>query len=48
VKEDQCSCSEKKEKKKKNKRKDRSVCYRGTYVEKARGLLKTRRERVPC
>lgn len=48
VKEDQCSCSEKKEKKKKSKRKDRSICYRGTYVEKARGLLKTRRERVPC
>lgn len=48
VKQDQCSCSEKKEKKKKSKRKPRTVCYRGTYVEKASGLSKTRREQVPC
>jgi hypothetical protein len=30
------------------KRKDRTVCYRGTYVEKRRGLSKRRRIQIPC
>lgn len=42
---DTCECDRKKPKKP---RQPRSVCYRGTYVESARGLSKTRREQVPC
>lgn len=29
-------------------RQPRSVCYRGTYIETAKGLKKVRREQVPC
>jgi hypothetical protein len=43
-----CSSSDKKPKKKRKKQNDRTVCYRGTFVEKPRGLSKTRRERVDC
>lgn len=35
-------------KKQKKKREPRSVCYRGTYTEKANGLIKHRKEKVPC
>lgn len=46
---DPCNCGDKKDsKKKKKKPRDRAVCYRGTYVEKARGLSKRRRERIDC
>lgn len=43
---DQCDCAKKKKKKKD--RKDRQVCYRGTYVETKRGLVKKRLEEIPC
>jgi len=43
---DQCSCGTKK--KKKNKREPRTVCYRGTYTETKKGLIKKRLEEVPC
>lgn len=42
---DQCDCAKKKKKKKK---KDRDVCYRGTYIETKKGLVKKRLEQVPC
>lgn len=47
---DPCNCGGKEQSKKKRKKKSsgRSVCYRGTYVEKQRGLTKRRRERVDC
>jgi len=41
-----CDCTSKKKARKP--RKPRSTCYRGTYIENARGLVKTRREQVPC
>lgn len=41
-----CRCPSKK--KKSSPRKARSVCWKGSYVETARGLRKTRREQVPC
>lgn len=44
---DPCNCQESKPKKKR-KKKPRSVCYRGTYTERATGLQKRRRERVDC
>lgn len=46
---DKCNCdSKKKKKKKKDKPKDRAVCWKGTYVQRARGISYTRREQVPC
>jgi hypothetical protein len=39
-----CSCKKKKPKPKK----PRTVCYKGSYQEKAKGLLKFRREQIPC
>ena len=44
---DPCNCAEKKPKKPKKKN-DRTECWGGTYIEKARGLSKRRRERVDC
>lgn len=44
---DPCNCAAQKKKKPKE-RKNRDVCYRGTYVEKSRGLIKHRKEEVPC
>jgi len=41
---DNCDCKPKKRKP----AKPRTVCYKGSYVEKARGLTKTKRETVPC
>lgn len=43
---DECSCDERK--KKREPRAPRTECWKGTYTESARGLSKTRRERVPC
>lgn len=40
-------CAEQKSKKKK-KRSDRAVCYKGTYIERAKGITKKRRVRVDC
>lgn len=45
---DPCNCKGTKEQKKKRDRKDRAICYKGTYTEKARGLIKHRREQIPC
>lgn len=39
-----CSCAPKK----RGKRKRRTVCYKGSYVERATGITKRKRERVPC
>jgi len=39
-----CECP----KKKRGKRKLRTVCYKGSYVETAKGLTKRKREQVPC
>ena len=41
---DQCDCKPKKRKP----AKPRTVCYKGSYVEKSRGLTKTKREKVSC
>jgi hypothetical protein len=41
-----CKCPE--ERKEKKKRKDRTICYRGSYRERRKGLNKRRRERIPC
>ena len=41
-------CAETKERKKRKKREPRIECYRGTYTELASGLIKRRKERVPC
>lgn len=43
---DTCKCNEKKKKPKK--RPPRSVCYRGTYVQRSRGTTFTPKEEVPC
>jgi len=40
-----CDCAPKKKRKPS---KPRAVCYRGTYIEKSRGLTKQKREQVPC
>lgn len=47
---DPCNCgkSDKQKKRKRKKPSDRTVCYRGTYTEKPRGISKRRRERVDC
>lgn len=39
-----CACKPKK----KGRKKKRTVCYSGTYTEKASGLRKTKRRKVPC
>lgn len=36
------------QKRKRKPRKPRAICYRGTYTEKRNGLLKRKRERIPC
>jgi hypothetical protein len=41
-------CQSKSSKKSKKKRKPRDVCYRGVYEERANGLLKFKREKIPC
>lgn len=41
-----CKCT--KPTKRKKPRKARSVCYRGTYIERANGLTKLKREKIPC
>lgn len=44
---DRCNCApEKKDRKKK--RKPRNICFRGTYTEKSNGLIKRRKEQIPC
>lgn len=43
-----CSCTQPKDQKKKKKRKPRNVCYRGVYEDRANGLVKLKRERIPC
>lgn len=47
---DPCDCKgkKKKPKDKQKKRKQREVCYRGSYTETSRGLIKRRREQVDC
>lgn len=40
-----CSCGPKK---KRGPRKRRTVCYKGSYVERASGITKRKREEVPC
>ena len=42
-----CECKEERKKERK-KRPPRTVCYRGTYTETARGIIKRRKERVSC
>lgn len=42
-----CGCK-KKPKKKAKERPPRAVCWRGTYVQRAKGISYTRREQVPC
>lgn len=44
----QCECPPGKQRKPKRRKQPRSVCYAGTYTERARGLAKRRRRRVPC
>lgn len=39
-----CDCP----KPKRRKRKPRTECYRGTYIERANGLTKFRKEKIPC
>ena len=43
---DPCQCS--KPARTRKKRKPRTVCYRGEYVERANGLTKYRKRKVPC
>lgn len=43
---DNCQCT--KPTKPRKPRKPRTVCYRGTYVETARGTSKFKREKIPC
>lgn len=46
---DPCNCPKpKKDKKPKKKRKDREKCFRGSYTEFSKGLVKRRREEVDC
>jgi hypothetical protein len=45
---DSCPPCPKKKDKKKEPRKLRSVCYRGTYTEKSKGLVKSRGVQIPC
>ena len=46
---DPCDCKKEKTKAKDTKpRPPRTQCYTGTYTETARGLIKKRRELVPC
>jgi len=44
---DPCSCPPKGSRTRR-KRKPRTVCYRGEYVEKANGLTKFRKRKIPC
>lgn len=44
---DPCNCQKDKPKKKKS-RKPRDVCYRGTYTERSKSLIKSRKEEIPC
>jgi len=44
---DTCNCPKPK-KDKKRKRKPRSICYAGSYRERANGLTKRKREQIPC
>jgi len=46
-----CGCTpsdNKKKKEDKKKHEPRAVCYQGTYIERANGLLKYRRKQIPC
>jgi hypothetical protein len=40
-----CECAKKR---KRGPKKKRTVCYKGSYVERASGITKRKRERVPC
>jgi hypothetical protein len=44
---DQCSCAKPKKKEKK-KPSDRDECWKGTYVQRKRGISYVRKEQVPC
>jgi hypothetical protein len=45
----QAVCTQQKDKQKQKKqKKTRNVCYRGVYYERKSGLLKFKRERIPC
>lgn len=44
---DRCNCKKEKKKEKK-KRKPRDQCWKGTYVQHARGISYSRKEQVPC
>lgn len=46
--EDPCNCGSKKKKEKKKKRKPRSVCWKGTYVQRATGISYKRVKQVIC
>lgn len=43
-----CQGQQQKNKDKKKKKKTRNVCHRGTYVELKSGLLKFKKEQIPC
>lgn len=43
-----CQCSSSKPQRKKRKRKQRDECRRGSYVETARGLIKSPKEKIQC
>ena len=43
---DRCNCQQQRNRKKK--RSKRTVCYQGTYTEKASGLTKRKKRKVPC
>lgn len=46
---DRCNCDSKKKKKKKKKdKKPRSVCWQGTYTQRAKGISYARKKQVPC
>lgn len=48
--EDPCDCGKgkKKDKKKRKKPEPRTICWKGTYVQRAKGISYSRKEQVPC
>jgi hypothetical protein len=45
---DPCRQSRNRDERKRKRRKQRTVCYSGTYRERAKGLSKTRKRKIPC
>lgn len=45
---DPCARGRKNKKKEKEKRPPRTLCWKGTYVQRSRGISYTRKEQVPC